>query len=177
MEEFEYLKPSLQHRQKRRDKRLGEEVIECYRRGWHTKKMKGYDKKFKPNHFENAHQHESIKFMHGGGTRSFNDNLKPLERFLLSKVGKNWNKVHSELCSKLDKTTVNGLHVFNHLFDFVHINTFTEGKQVFYYRNGKKEMLYSSPYWPRFYINHKTGQLVKASDRDWWKKASENRNK
>jgi len=169
MEQFENLKPSLQHRQKRRDKRLGEEVIECYRRGWHTKKMKGYDKKFKPNNFENAHQHESIKFMHASGTRYFNDNLEPLKRYLLSKVGKNWNKVHGELCSKLNKTTISGLHVFNHLFDYVALNTFTEGKRVYYLSYGGKTEITSSSYSPRFYINQKTGQLMKAREFNWKK--------
>jgi len=171
MEQLEYLKPSLQQRQKRRDKRLGEEVIECYRRGWHTKKMKGYDKKFKPNHFENAHQHESIKFMHGGGTRFFSDNLEPLQRFLQSKVGKNWNKVFSELCAKLDKKTVSGLHVFNHLYDFVKEQTFVDGKKVCYMRWGKTEELTSTPNWPKFYVNKKTGQLMKARDYNWKKEA------
>ena len=42
MDNVQYLKPSLQIRQKRRDKRLDEEVIECYRRGWRLKQMKGY---------------------------------------------------------------------------------------------------------------------------------------
>ncbi len=132
MDSLQYLKPSLQRRQKRRDKRLDEEVIECYRRGTRSKQMKGYKNKMKRNNFENAHQHESIKFMHGGGTKYFNDNLEPLIRFLNSKVGKNWNKVYSELSKTLNKKTVSGLHVFNHLFDFVQLNTFTEGKEIYY---------------------------------------------
>ena len=169
MEHLDYLKPSLQHRQKRRDKRLGEEVIECYRNGWHTKKMKGYDKKFKADNFENAHQHESIKFMHGGGTRYFNDNLEPLKRYLLSHVGKNWNKVYSALCSQLDKTTVSGLHVFNQLYDYVHENTFIDGKKVFYITYGGRKELTSSPFSPRFYVHPKTGQLMKARVHNWKK--------
>jgi hypothetical protein len=162
MEQLIFLKPSLQKRQKHRDKRLGEEVIECYRRGRHTKKMKGYDKKFKANNYEQAHAHESIKFMHGGGTRYFNDNLNPMIKYLNSHVGKNWNKVQSELCSKLNKNTINGLHVFNHLYDFVKENTFIENKKIFYIRYGRTEELISTARWPKFYINEKTGQLTKA---------------
>ena len=162
MDQLQYLKPSLHKRQKRRDKRLGEEVIECYRRGNRSNKMKGYNKMFLKDGFENAHQHESIKFMHGGGSKYFNDNLEPLKRFLLSHVGKNWDKTHSKLCSQLNKNTINGLHVFNHLFDFVQEQTLIENKIVYYYWFGKKMELKSSEGRPRFYIDHKTGQLCKA---------------
>lgn len=162
MEQLQYLKPSLLKRQKRRDKRLGEEVIECYRVGSRSNKMKGYNKKFLKSGFEDTHQHESIKFMHAGGTKNFNDNLEPLMRFLVSHVGKNWDKVHAELCSKLNKNTVNGLHVFNHLFDFVQLNTVMENKKIYYYWYGRKFELLSIEKRPRFYIDHKTRQLRKA---------------
>ena len=162
MNDLEYLKPSLQKRQKRRDKRLDEEVIECYRKGSRAKQKKGYKNKLKRNNFEHAHQHESIKFMHSGGTKYFNDNLEPLIRFLHSKVGKNWNKVHAELCRSLNKRTVSGLHVFNHLYDFVQMNTHIKSKKVYYMRGGKFTELISTEKYPRFYIHPKTGQLMKA---------------
>lgn len=162
MNDLQYLKPSLQKRQKRRDKRLDEEVIECYRRGTRSKQKKGYKNKLRRNNFEHAHHHESIKFMHGGGTKYFNDNLEPLIRFLNSKVGKNWNKVHEELCNNLNKRTVSGLHVFNHLYDFVQLNTHIKNKKVYYMHWGKPTELISAEKYPRFYIHPKTGQLMKA---------------
>ena len=163
MENLQYLKPSLQKRQKRRDKRLDEELIECYRYGTSSKQKKGYKNKLKRNLYEQASAHESMKFMHGGGTKNFNDNLEPMKRFLTSNVGKNWNKVHSKLCSLLSKKTVSGLHVFNHLYDFVFEKTFTDGKRVFYQNIfGTVDELLSSEKWPRFYVHHKTGQLMKA---------------
>ncbi len=162
MSNIEYLKPSLCKRQKRRDKRLDEELIECYRRGMRSKQKRGYNNKMKRNGYEVARQTESIKFMHGGGTRHFNDNLEPLKRFLISKVGKNWNKVHSELCSQLKKNTVSGQHVFNHLFDYVYLNVVLENRTVYFLRFGKYETLRSTKRWPKFYVNNKTGQLMKA---------------
>lgn len=162
MNNLVYLKPSLCKRQKRRDKRLDEELIECYRKGMRSKQKKGYKNKMKRNGYEVARQTESIKFMHGGGTKHFNDNLQPLQRYLVSKVGKNWDKVHSELCSKLKKNTVSGQHVFNHLFDYVHLNVIVEDKNVYYLSFGKYEALRSTESWPKFYVNPKTGQLVKA---------------
>ncbi len=47
MDNLQYMKPSLFKRQKRRDKRLDEEVIECYRRGSRLKQKKGYKNKLK----------------------------------------------------------------------------------------------------------------------------------
>jgi hypothetical protein len=163
MDNISYLKPSLQKRQKRRDKRLDEELIECYRRGSRTKQMKGYKNKLKRNLYEYARQHESMKFMHGGGTKFFNDNLEPMKRFLNRKVGKNWNKVHSELCGVLSKQTISGLHVFNHLYQFVFEKVKIEGKKIYFMGNfGKYKELRSEEKWPRFYINPKTEQLMKA---------------
>jgi hypothetical protein len=162
MDNLQYLKPSLQRPQKRRDKRLDEELIECYRHGTRSKAKKGYKNKLKRNLYEHAPMHESIKYMHGGGTKYFNDNLEPMIRFLNSMVGKNWNKVHATLCSRLSKKTVPGLHVFNHLYDFVHENTFIEGNKIFYSWFGRYHELISSEKRPQFYINHKTGQLMKA---------------
>lgn len=162
MDNLEYLKPSLWKRQKRRDKRLDEELIECYRRGWRTKQQKGYKHKTMFNLYENAKKQESMKFMHGSGTRNFSDNLEPLIRFLASNVGKNWNKVHAGLCKQLNKHTVSGLHVFNHLYDFVIENTHVRGKKVYYLQNGKYKELVSREKFPKFYINAKTGQLMKA---------------
>jgi transposase-like protein len=162
MDNLNYLKPSLQKRQKRRDKRLDEELIECYRRGWKTKQIKGYKDRVKRNLYEHAKQKESMKFKHGGGTRSFNDNLEPLQRFLASNVGKNWDKLYSELSKQLNKNTISGLHVFNHLFDFVYEKVVIDGKKVYYIKWGKYNELRSSERFPKFYINPKTGQLVKA---------------
>src|SRR5438067_13792198 len=96
MDNLDYLKPSLQKRQKRRDKRLGEELIECYRRGWRTKQKKGYKNKLKRDNYSLAKQREGMKFMHGGGTKEFNDNFEPLIRFLNTNQGKNWNKLYKE---------------------------------------------------------------------------------
>ncbi len=162
MDNLNYLKPSLQKRQKRRDKRLDEELIECYRRGRRTKQRKGYNNMVKRNMYENAKQKESMKFKHGGGTRSFNDNLEPLQRFLMSNVGKNWDKLYSELCKQLKKNTVSGLHVFNHLYDFVYEKVWIEERKVYYLRWGKYHELRSSEKFPKFYINPTTGQLLKA---------------
>src|SRR5690242_12640041 len=120
MENTMLIKPALQKRQKRRDKRVDEELIECYRYSWRVKTAKGYRKRLRQNQFEQAKNKEGMTEMHGIHTKSLTDNLEPLIRYLNSKIGKHWDKVFSELSSKMDKSSVSGLHVFQHLFDFVH---------------------------------------------------------
>ncbi|NEO84155.1 MAG: hypothetical protein F6J87_07870, partial [Spirulina sp. SIO3F2] len=47
------------------------------------------------------------------------DHLGPLRKFLRSKVGQPWDEVYSELCQKLDRKTLLGQHVIDHLWDYV----------------------------------------------------------
>ncbi|CAN5120119.1 hypothetical protein BH11BAC6_BH11BAC6_01440 [soil metagenome] len=164
MDNLQYIKPSLQKRQKRRDKRLDEELIECYRHGWRTKQVKGYKKKSEREDFEHVRTHESMKFMHGGGTRSFTDNLEPLIRLLQRNCNRPWNKIFSELNKQLSKGSVSGMHVFNHVFDFVHTDVWIENKKVFRYWVGKKEELTSCGTRKQFYVHPANGLLKKARE-------------
>ena len=108
--------------------------------------------------------------MHGR-TRSFTDNLQPLIRLLECKKGKYWNKVYAEICSKLDRTTVSGEHVFQHLFDFVHTKVVIRNKKVFGTdRSGKPIQLITTGNWPVFYVHPKTGVLCKAKKDNWREK-------
>ena len=52
-------------------------------------------------------------------SKYLSDHLGPLRRFLRSKVGKPWNDVYSELCDRLDSSTMAGQHVLAHVDDYV----------------------------------------------------------
>lgn len=164
MDNLQYLKPSLQKRQKRRDKRLDEELIECYRRGSRSKQMKGYKNKLKRNYWEHAPMHESMKYMHGNDIKHFNDNLEPLIRLLARRCNRPWNKTFSELNKQMSKRTVSGLHVFNHIFDFVRIDVWIENKKAYYHWFGTKREVVS--YGPRkeFYVHPINGLLKKGRE-------------
>lgn len=164
MNNVQYLKPSLQKRQKRRDKRLDEELIECYRRGSRSKKMKGYNNMVTRNNYENAFQHESMKFKHGGGTKYFNDNLEPLIRLLERRCNRPWNKTFSELNKQLSKGTVSGLHVFNHIFDYVQTDVWIENKRAYYRLWGKKREIVSYGLRKKFYVHPVNGLLKKGRE-------------
>ena len=163
MDNLQYLKPSLRKRQKRRDKRLDEELIECYRHGPRSKQMKGYNK-LKRNQWEHAPMHESMKYMHGGGSKTFNDNLEPLIRLLQRRCERPWNKTFSELNKQLSKGTVSGLHVFNHIFDYVQTSVWIENKRAYYWWFGKKREIVSSGPRKEFYVHPVNGLLKKGRE-------------
>jgi hypothetical protein len=56
-----------------------------------------------------------------GETKSFNDNLAPLRRYLEAQVGRPWNKVYSEIAAghHVDSTVQH--HLRGHLRDFVDV--------------------------------------------------------
>ncbi len=39
------------------------------------------------------------------------DKVNPCDRFLLSRVGRHWNDVRSEICRRFDRRTLAGMHV------------------------------------------------------------------
>ncbi|MBC7921211.1 MAG: hypothetical protein H7Z75_08980 [Ferruginibacter sp.] len=169
MENADLLKPALRKRQKRRDKRLAEELIECYRSGWRVKTSKGYRKQLRQSQFERAKHQEGMKEMHGGGRKLMTDNLEPLIRYLRSNVGQHWDKVYSNLSNKLDKSSVTGLHVFQHLTDFVHTKVILENRKVYpadlsWCRRGSTELV-SHEKWPSFYVHPKSGVLMEAKSK------------
>lgn len=51
--------------------------------------------------------------------KEFSDLLNPLRKFLRKRVGRHWNKVHSELCASLDKRSLTGIHIWSHVSDEV----------------------------------------------------------
>lgn len=159
--ELHELKPSLQRRQKRRYKRLDEEVIECYRKGWRTKHKKGYLKHARAR-VPDVGMREGMKHRHGWGTRSVNDNLEPLIRYLIAHRGKHWDEVYSDLCRLLDTSTVIGQHVIQHLKHMVHIHVVKEGKRFITHDGGRPRELTDNTWYrvPNFYVHPKTGVLM-----------------
>jgi len=160
--ELNELKPSLQRRQKRRDKRLDEEVIECYRRGWRSKHGKGYLKRTRAGKDDGPTMHEGIKARHTGERRGLNDNLEPLIRYLLAHRGKHWDQVYSDLCRSLDTSTVTGQHVIQHLKHMVHTNVVKDGKRFITHDGGRPRELTDNAWFrvPNFYVHPKSGVLL-----------------
>lgn len=102
----------------RRD--MFEVIIERPRYGssWATKKGRGKERTAR------AYDRAPTKMGMGrsGGTKSLNENLAPLLRFLRKSVGRPWNKVRSEMSAVLSMSSAVQKHVIDHVKDFVEEN-------------------------------------------------------
>jgi len=52
-------------------------------------------------------------------TKSLNENLAPLKRYLQKQRGRRWDDVFSEICKHLDTTSTVKMHVREHIEDFI----------------------------------------------------------
>lgn len=161
MGNLEMLKPSKRKRQKRRDKRMHEELIECYRGGgWVLKARKGYYKKNVGENYQFSPKQEGIK-VRSGGEKYQTDNLQPLIRFLDKNTGQYWDKVYSILCEKMDKKSLLGQHLFDHLMDFVETNTFSENGKIMVTGFRGEQELQDNVWHQQFYVHPVSGVLLK----------------
>lgn len=91
-------------------------------------------------------------------TKSLNENLNPLRRFLQSAVGRKWDKVYSEISENLKPTSTVQQHVRDHLEDFVAVKTRMQGgKVIVAQRFGGERPLEEDHH--RFYVHPRTGLL------------------
>ncbi len=92
-------------------------------------------------------------------TKSFNENLAPLVRFLRSRRGQPWDSVFSEICATLDTGSTVKMHVRQHIEDFVvtRISIGRQGEWLF-----KGEVLGAEQRWFRqrdFFVDPQDGVL------------------
>lgn len=69
--------------------------------------------------------------------KSLNENLKPLERYLESQVGRSWNKIYSEIRRNLNANSAVQLHVLQHIPDYVNLHCIYNKEDKKYYSKPK----------------------------------------
>jgi hypothetical protein len=75
---------------------------------------------------EPLRQHEAPTWepvSRGRGSKSLNENLAPLRRFLQSRVGRPWDAVRSEICQLITPRSAVQMHVLVHVKQMVEENT------------------------------------------------------
>lgn len=92
-------------------------------------------------------------------SKYLSDHLGLLRRFLRSKVGQPWNDIYSELCQKLDTSTMAGQHVIGHLWDYVERHVEIIDGQVYSKSYRWNRIRLDGSYYNRFYIHPETGIL------------------
>lgn len=91
-------------------------------------------------------------------TKSLNETLNPLRRYLASNVGRPWNKVYAEISEHLKPTSTVQQHVRDHLEDFVAVKTrMKAGSVTMTPRYGGERTLADTHC--RFYVHPRTGLL------------------
>lgn len=117
--------------------------------------------RFKNTSFEDLPQNESMKRPHIGCEKELNENLKPLERFLMKNSNRPWDKVYSEICENIRLTNTVQRHVLEHLNWMIEKKTFIgkDGK-IWYYANFSDNNEHPiSECFSKFYICPKTKLL------------------
>ena len=100
-------------------------------------------------------------------SKELNENLKPLRRFLRSRLGKPWDKVYSEIMAGFNMQNAVQYHVWQHLINFgeVETKTYMEGNTVMIWGGCPRSV--GSWYRDEFYVHPKTGLLCVAAGRSW----------
>jgi hypothetical protein len=103
-------------------------------------------------------------------SKSFNEHLGPLRRYLRKQVGRPWDKVFSEICANINRNSVVQDHVRDHVFDYVAVNVLlVDGVPC--HNDGRQ---YGQPLrdgwgWTLFYVCPLTGLLRLVKGRRRWR--------
>lgn len=111
-----------------------------------------------PDDPEDSPRQEGLRRRHTRH-KCLNENLRPLERYLASQVGRPWDKVYSEICAGIDRRNTVQQHIHEHLEDFVAIRV-TSIDGVLYECNTYGSRVRLDGYWAsRFYVDPDSGML------------------
>jgi hypothetical protein len=92
------------------------------RKGWETRKPKGYRRRLRRYGDDGPPAREGMTTCWEGGSKSLNEHLGPLRRYLDRQVGRPWNKVFSEICAHINRNSAVQDHVRDHVADYVTIH-------------------------------------------------------
>lgn len=93
-------------------------------------RKKGYRKYVQSSVLEDLPAREPLPGRWKGRQRCLNEHLGPMRRFLRSRLGRPWNKVHQELCEHVAFENAVQKHVLTHVFDFVEQHVELRGRDV-----------------------------------------------
>lgn len=93
-------------------------------------RKKGYRKYVQKAGIDNLPSREPMLGRWRGRERWLNEHLGPMRRFLRSRVGRPWNKVHQELCEHVSFDNAVQKHVLAHVFDYVQLHVEIQGRQI-----------------------------------------------
>ena len=94
----------------------------------------------------------------GYGYRELNENLAPLRRYLHSQVGRPWDRVFGEICSRIDRRNPVQRHIHQHIDQFIATRVqIRAGKLIECGKFGLRRLGGSS----ELYVNPRTGLICR----------------
>lgn len=115
-------------------------VTEKPRRGHHANRSEKFGGRLTQNEVAREQDDDSLPggFLPWSRRRNadykeFSDLLGPLRGYLRKQVGRPWDKVYSELSARLDKRSLTGIHIWDHIKSEVEMHAFLgdDGKTVY----------------------------------------------
>lgn len=104
-------------------------------------------------------------------TKSLNENLNPLKRYLASNVGRPWNKIYSEISAHLKAGSTVQQHVRDHLEDFVAVRTRMKDGAVMTDLRWRGGACALDQDYRLFYVHPRDGLMKRNAKRKVWSKA------
>jgi len=122
-------------------------------------RRKGYATRAgRPSHVEDLPSTEGMRAPHvrHWGGKELNENLAPLKRFLISRVGQPWDKVYSEISENLRVDSTVQAHVRDHVTDFVAVNCSLRDGKIWVHDYGVRPLDTS---WSQMFVDPQDGLL------------------
>lgn len=111
-----------------------------------------------PADLDDSPKQEGLKRRHRS-RKCLNENLRPLERYLASQVGRPWDKVYSEISAGIDRRNTVQRHIHQHLEDFVETRAVADGDTILVWNGRLGYEPVGNLTWLRFYVDPRTGLL------------------
>jgi hypothetical protein len=112
-----------------------------------------------PDDLEDSPKQEGLLKRHRS-RKWLNENLRPLERFLASQVGRPWDKVYSEICAGIDRRNTVQQHIHQHLEDFVAVKVIEIDGELRATKRWRVLEPLSSSWAAKFYVHPEHGLLL-----------------
>lgn len=139
-------------------------IVERPRHGARFRHRKGYYRQWQKLAPEDWPKRESIYALKGR-SKSFNEHLSPLKRFLEKQVGRPWDHVFAEICQHLRVDSVIQGHVRDHIDDFVETQVIEIDGVLCHGQGWSRGRPLQSRFGAKLYVCPRTGLLRKVKKR------------
>ena len=106
-------------------------------------------------------------------TKTLNEHLQPLRRYLHGQVGRPWDRVWSDIAAGLRATSTVQQHVRDHVFDFVARDVFLRGREPWLREFGSERPLRES--YHELWVDPRSGILRHNRHRVTWRQRQRER--